>query len=60
DMGAEKMFGRIMESVADAAAIEALGPVGERIEQMDYMEAGRLLAQFVAGENNDLTRDDQG
>ncbi|MCP4041509.1 MAG: response regulator, partial [Gammaproteobacteria bacterium] len=46
DMGAEKMFGRIMESVADAAAIEALGPVGERIEQMDYMEAGRLLAQF--------------
>ncbi|MCP4042098.1 MAG: response regulator, partial [Gammaproteobacteria bacterium] len=48
NLGSEKLFGRIMESVTDATAIEVLGSVGGSIEQLDYLEARRLLEQFTA------------
>ncbi len=56
DMAARRLFNHILTSVTDSAADEALQQVGERITQLDYPEARRLLTQLTPRHGNNPTR----
>ncbi len=56
DMAAGRLLERILAAATDSATDEALQRVGERITQLDYPEARRLLMQLTPRQGNNLAK----